>query len=143
MLKLVISINFFLLLISSDLFAETQNNEIDPVVVSSNKYKVVLENDHVRVVEYDIPVGQKDNWHTHPAKVSHVISGGTLRITTDTDESFLVEEETGSTTWFQAVGLHYAENVGETSVRIVFVEIKQSESDREDINKYRRNKNEE
>ena len=143
MYKTAVILNFVLLLLSLIVSAQTELKEIDPVVVSPEMYQVVLENEHVRVVEYEIPAGQKDNWHTHPAKVSHIVSGGTLRITIDAGESFLVEEETGSTSWFQAVGLHYAENVGETSVRIVFVEIKQSESDREDINKYRRDKNEE
>jgi quercetin dioxygenase-like cupin family protein len=127
-----------LLLLSPMAFAQSELETIDPVLVSPDLYKVVLENEHVRVVEYEIPAGEKDNWHTHPAKVSHVGSGGRLRITTQAGESFLVEEETGSTTWFQGVGLHYAENVGETVVRIVFVEIKQAKSDVEDINKYRR-----
>ena len=138
MYKSLLVISLFLAAISSALPAQTPAAEIDPVVVSPDMYKVLLENQHVRVVEYEIPPGQKDNWHTHPAKVSYIVAGGSLRITPEQGESFIVEEKTGSTTWFEAVGKHFGENVGQTPVRIVFVEIKGTESGREDISKYKR-----
>ena len=138
MYKSLLVISLFLAAISSAVAAQTPAEEIDPVVVSPDMYKVLLENQHVRVVEYEIPPGQKDNWHTHPAKVSYIVAGGSLRITPEQGESFIVEEKTGSTTWFEAVGKHFGENVGQTPVRIVFVEIKGAESGREDISKYKR-----
>ena len=138
MYKSLLVISLFLAAISSSVAAQTPAEEIDPVVVSPDMYKVLLENQHVRVVEYEIPPGQKDNWHTHPAKVSYIVAGGSLRITPEQGESFIVEEKTGSTTWFEAVGKHFGENVGQTPVRIVFVEIKGTESGREDISKYKR-----
>ena len=138
MYKSLLVISLFLAAISSALPAQTPAEEIDPVVVSPDMYKVLLENQHVRVVEYEVLPGQKDNWHTHPAKVSYIVAGGSLRITPEQGESFIVEEKTGSTTWFEAVGKHFGENVGQTPVRIVFVEIKGAESGREDISKYKR-----
>ncbi|HUQ21203.1 MAG TPA: hypothetical protein VM099_16405, partial [Gemmatimonadaceae bacterium] len=47
-----------------------QSTNIDPVSVSPDKYKVLLENEYVRVVEYSIAPGESDKPHTHPAKVS-------------------------------------------------------------------------
>lgn len=138
MYKSLMVISLFLAAISSAVAAQTPAEEIDPVVVSPDMYKVLLENEHVRVVEYEIPPGQKDNWHTHPAKVSYIVAGGSLKITPEQGESFIVEEKTGSTTWFEAVGKHFGENVGQTPIRIVFVEIKGAESGREDISKYKR-----
>lgn len=138
MYKSLMVISLFLAAISSAASAQTPAEEIDPVVVSPDMYKVLLENQHVRVVEYEVLPGQKDNWHTHPAKVSYIVAGGSLRITPEQGESFIVEEKTGSTTWFEAVGKHFGENVGQTPVRIVFVEIKGAESGREDISKYKR-----
>ena len=38
-----------------------------------------LENENVRVLEYVLEPGERDQWHTHPAKVSYV-RGGELRI---------------------------------------------------------------
>lgn len=138
MYKSLIAISLFLALISPAVSAQTLADEIDPVVVSPDMYKVLLENQHVRVVEYEVLPGQKDNWHTHPAKVSYIVAGGSLRITPEQGEPFIVEEKTGSTTWFEAVGKHFGENVGQTPVRIVFVEIKAAESARENISKYKR-----
>ena len=138
MFKPVTLISLLFLALSTVVSAQTQTDEIDPVVVSPDMYKVLLENEQVRVVEYQVLPGQKDNWHTHPAKVSYILSGGTLRITPETGESFVVEEKTGSTSWFEAVGKHYGSNIGQTPVRIVFVEIKAAKSTREDIKKYRR-----
>ena len=97
---------------------------IDAVAVSPDRFKVLLENPHVRVVEYVLLPGERDQWHTHPPKMSYVVSGGTLRITTDDGKSFLTEEKAGSATWMDTLGRHFATNVGKTAVRIVLVEIK-------------------
>ncbi len=121
--------------------AGLQAEDLDPVIVSSSKYKVLLENEFVRVVEYQVNPGEKDNWHTHPAKASYVVSGGALKITTADGQSFIVKEKAGSATWFGAVGKHYGENVGQTPVRIVFVEIKGIEAAAEDLSKYRNSSN--
>jgi quercetin dioxygenase-like cupin family protein len=138
MYKINIVIKFIFLPILLFSTAHAEDRHIDPVTVSANMYKVVLENEHVRVVEYEILPGQKDKWHTHPAKVSHVISGGMLKITTEAGESFFVEEEKDSTSWFEAVAIHYAENTGNTPVKILLVEIKSVAASRIDVNKYRR-----
>ncbi len=138
MYKWLILIDISLLLLSPITSAELTIEETDPVLVSADMYRVLLENEHVRVVEYAIAAGAKDNWHTHPAKASYVVSGGTLKITTEAGDSFIVEEEMASASWFKAVGKHYAENVGKTEVRIVFVEIKSAKPSEVDINEYRR-----
>ena len=124
--------------ISSPVLAQMQEAEIDPVEASPGMYHVLLENEHVRVVEYQVPPGAKDDWHTHPAKVSYIVSGGVLRITTEDGQTFDVTEKAGSATWFEAVGKHRGENIGSTPVRIVFVEIKGVQSGRQDIERYRR-----
>jgi hypothetical protein len=41
-------------------------------------------------------LGDRDQWHTHPPKVSYVVAGGTLRITTEDGQSFLTDEKSGS-----------------------------------------------
>ena len=97
---------------------------IDAVAVSPDRFKVLLENTHVRVVEYMLLPGERDQWHTHPPKVSYVVSGGTLRITTEDGQSFLTDEKAGAASWMDTLGRHFATNVGKTPVRIVLVEIK-------------------
>jgi len=97
---------------------------IDAVMVSPDRFKVLLENEHVRVIHYVLPPGERDQWHTHPPKVSYVVTEGTLRITTEDGQSFLTEEKAGAATWMDTLARHYAQNVGKTPVRIVLVEIK-------------------
>lgn len=97
---------------------------IDPVRVSPDRYRVVLDNAEVRVVEYVLQPGQRDEWHTHPAKVSYVVNGGTLRITQPDGTSIVSEERPGVAQWRNPLGRHYATNIGKTPVRIVLVEVK-------------------
>ncbi len=136
MYKLVILINAILVMGASYVVAQAQSPTIDPAVVSPTMNTVLLENEYVRVIVYQINPGEKDDWHTHPAKVSYVISGGSLRITTKEGASFIVEEEANSASWFGTVGEHYGENVGKTPVRIVFVEIKGIDAGKENLEKY-------
>ena len=98
--------------------------EIDPVVVSPSQFEVLIENDHVRVVRYRLNPGENDEWHTHPAKVSVVVTGGTLLITTVDGESFEVMDESGSASWMTSLGEHSAKNVGDTPVQIILIEVK-------------------
>jgi quercetin dioxygenase-like cupin family protein len=118
-----------ILLVGGPLPGSGQQVGIDPVAVSPDIFKVLLENEHVRVVEYTLVPGQRDEWHTHPPKMSYVISGGTLRITPEDGPSFITEEGQGAASWMEALGRHYAENVGQTPVRILLVEVKSTASE--------------
>ncbi len=100
--------------------------EIDPAREFPDKYTVLFENEHVRVVEYALEPGERDGTHTHPPKLSYVLAGGTLKITPKGAEPFLSEEEAGATHWSEHVGRHWVENVGDTSVRILLVEVKEA-----------------
>jgi quercetin dioxygenase-like cupin family protein len=97
---------------------------IDAVAAAPDEFTVRLDNDHVRVIEYEIRPGEQEPWHTHPPKVSYVLAGGKLRITLRDGTSFDVTETPGETSWMEALGPHHAENVGSTPVRILLVEVK-------------------
>ncbi len=97
---------------------------IDAVAASPDKFKILLENENVRVIEYALKPGESDKWHTHPPKSSYVVSGGKLKIHLENGETLDVEEKAGTAAWMDALGKHYAENVGETEVRIVLTEVK-------------------
>lgn len=97
---------------------------IDPVKILPDKFKILLENEHVRVVEYSLKPGEKDDWHTHPAKASYVVSGGKLKVHLENGEIIFADEETGTASWMDYVGKHYVENIGTTTVIIIYTEIK-------------------
>ncbi len=123
-MKSRILIVIFILTSAAHSTAQQQPDHTDPTKVSPEKYTVLLENEHVRVVEYVIKPGEKDAWHTHPPKVSYIVSGGKLRITPEGADSFVVDENSGNAAWMGALGRHFGENVGTTPIRIVLVEIK-------------------
>lgn len=106
-----------------------QSADIDPVSVSPEKYKVLLENDRVRVVDYSIKPGERDQPHTHPPKVSYVVSGGSLRITLR-DTSFIATDSTGEVAWRGVVPWHYATNVGNTAEHIILFEVKRIDGEK-------------
>lgn len=122
--------NFFLLpailvysLFNSSCNANTPLN-IDAVKASPGIFKILLENEHVRVIEYRLKPGEKDNWHTHPPKASYVVSGGKLKVHLNSNETIDVDEKTGTASWMDYVGKHYVENTGNTTIAIVYTEIK-------------------
>ena len=106
--------------------SEKSEENIDPVQVSPDKFKILLENEQVRVVEYSLKAGEKDNWHTHPPKTSYVVSGGKLKIVLENGEALIVDEKTGSASWMDSVGKHYAENIGDSTITILLTEIKKA-----------------
>lgn len=99
--------------------------QTDALKASPANFTLLLENDHVRVLEYALAAGERDQWHTHPAKVSYVVSGGTLRVTMSDGRSIVVDEKAGDTTWSEPVPRHFVENLGSTPVKTILVEVKE------------------
>ena len=54
---------------------------IDPVAVSPNNYKTVLENDEVRVLEMVLRAGEKDNVHSHPSETVYFVEAAEREFT--------------------------------------------------------------
>ena len=78
----------------------------------------------MRVLEYTLEPGKKDEWHTHPPKTSYVVSGGKLRVYLANGKIVADDDETGTVKWMNYVGKHYVENVGTTTVKVILTEIK-------------------
>ena len=117
------------LTLASPLAAETvatvQPAQVDALAASPENFRLVLENDNVRVLEYTLLPGQKDHQHTHPRRVAHVMSGGTLRVGFPDGTSMVFEEKAGESSWSEPSPLHDTENIGTTPITILLVEIKQ------------------
>ncbi len=103
---------------------DTTQINLDGVEESPENFKILLENEFVRIVEYSLKPGEKDNWHTHPPKSGYVVSGGKLKIYPENDEAFVSDERVGDTFWSGYAGKHHDENIGSTTVTIVLTEIK-------------------
>jgi quercetin dioxygenase-like cupin family protein len=95
----------------------------DPLVVNSKTISLKLENSRVRVLEATLKPGDKEKTHSHPAYVIYVIVGGKVR-THGVDGSVTEAEfKTGDVIYREPV-THWAENIGDTTIRLELVELK-------------------
>lgn len=99
-------------------------DSLDALSQAPTRFRLLLENEHVRVLEYKLEPGEKDAWHTHPPKVSYVVTGGRLRIHLADGTHFDTDEAEGTAVWMNELPKHYAENIGKTAVKIVLIEVK-------------------
>ena len=97
--------------------------EQDPLTVNAKTIALKLENPRGRVLEATLKPGDKEQTHSHPAYVIYVIAGGKFRNhATDgtvTDGEF----KTGDVIYRDPV-THWAENIGNTTIRLILVELK-------------------
>lgn len=96
---------------------------MDPTEVSPELYRVVLENERVRVLEYRDRPGDRTRPHTHPDSVMVTLSSFRRRISAGA-ASVEVELGAGAVRWLGAQE-HSGENVGDTDTVSIFVELKE------------------
>jgi quercetin dioxygenase-like cupin family protein len=97
---------------------------VDGLVSSPANFKLLLENDHVRVLQYTLPPGALDHWHTHPPRVGYVLSGAKIRVTEADGSHEDYDEKTGETYWAGFSPLHDTLNVDTRPYIALLVEVK-------------------
>lgn len=97
---------------------------IDPLKVSPNQYKLLLENDHVRVLGMDLKAGETDELHSHPSETVYFIKGSKARIHLPDGGTAELEIPDGHVMWHEA-WTHRVENIGTADIRAIIVESKQ------------------
>ena len=95
----------------------------DAVKVAPHAYKVLEENDRVRVLEYRGTPGMKTDMHSHPAVVAISISGGKFKFTLPDGQSMEIELQGGQAMYMDA-SEHGIENAGTTEAHVILVELK-------------------
>jgi quercetin dioxygenase-like cupin family protein len=95
----------------------------DPAQTDPELYRVIYENDRVRVLEYRDQPGDRTSAHHHPDSVMYTLSGFRRRISS-ADQQVEVELSAGQVRWLDAQE-HAGENVGSTATHALFVELKQ------------------
>ena len=107
-----------------EIIVASDNSDIDALKASPENFKLLLENDHVRVLEYTLKPGTRDLTHTHPPKSSYIISGGQLKVHFENGDSSIFDDKAGTTSWMDHVGKHWVENIGTTEIKIILTEVK-------------------
>jgi len=95
----------------------------DPVVTDGDKYKVVIENDRVRVLEYRDSPGQRTSPHHHPDYVLCAVSDFKRKFVLSDGREAVREVRSGNVAWGKAHS-HIGENVGSTDTHVLIVELK-------------------
>ncbi len=97
---------------------------MDPIETNPESYKLVFENEHVRVLEYLDHPGYMTKPHQHPNSVMYTLSTFSRRLhASGTTRD--VEINAGTTSWLPAQ-IHSGENIGQTDTHVIFVELKGS-----------------
>lgn len=99
------------------------NRQNDPVVTNPDHYRVVMENERVRVLEYRDRPGERTTPHSHPDSVMITLSSFRRRLSSGGREAD-VELDSGLARWLDAQE-HTGENIGETQTHVMFVELKE------------------
>ena len=96
---------------------------MDPAVTNADLYKVLFENDRVRVLEYRDRPGDRTTPHAHPDSVMLTMSSFRRRLVQG-DASREVEIPAGVANWLPAQE-HSGENIGDSETHVFFVELKE------------------
>ena len=97
----------------------------DAAKVQPSSYRVVLENNRVRVLDYNGRPGMGvcgTGLHHHPPHLTVRLTSAKVRIT-ENGRILVVDNKLGDVFWSEAV-THETENVGGASVRSLIIELK-------------------
>jgi quercetin dioxygenase-like cupin family protein len=97
----------------------------DPAVTDPEHYRVLWENESVRVLEYTDEPGARTSFHVHPDSVMVTLSAFERRLFVGEVER-TVALAAGQAVWLPAQR-HAGENIGVTPTHTVLIELKQSQ----------------
>jgi quinol monooxygenase YgiN/quercetin dioxygenase-like cupin family protein len=96
----------------------------DPVALYPENYRVLRENERVRVIDFRLAKGARENAHHHRPHVVYVLQGFRIRFTFPDGTTALRETKSGDVLWSEAV-THASENIGDTDAHGILVELKE------------------
>lgn len=100
----------------------------DATQTDGDKYKTILENECVRVLEYRDEPGDKTHQHHHPAFVLYALSPFERTLTLPDGKVLRRQFKAGDVMWSEAQ-THIGENVGQTATHVLITELKKSPQD--------------
>jgi hypothetical protein len=95
----------------------------DATQTDGDKYKVILENECVRVLDYQDLPGDQTSQHSHPPFVLYALGPFERTITLPDGKVLNRKFASGDVMWSEAQ-THIGKNVGETPTHVVLIELK-------------------
>lgn len=99
----------------------------DPIETDGKKYKVVFENERVRMLEYIDKPGDKTNLHQHPDSLVYALSPFKRRLILNGGKEIVVEKKEGEVYWVLAQQ-HIGENIGTTDTHVLIMELHEKQN---------------
>ncbi len=95
----------------------------DPTELYPGNYKVMILNDQVRVMDFQLKRGATEKMHMHPAHVLYVLTGFKIKFTFPDGSTRIREAKAGDVLYSEAV-MHSPENIGDTDAHGILVELR-------------------
>jgi hypothetical protein len=102
----------------------TQTDDLDVLKVIPENYKLIIDNQFVRVLEARIPAGTEEKPHRHLKGVSVCLTEYTLESRILPDGPWVRNERKIGTTYWSDASLHQVRNVGTTTSHTIRIELK-------------------
>ena len=95
----------------------------DAVSVAPHVYKVLLENDRVRVLGSKMKPGEKTEMHSHPDIVAYIVAGGKARFEFPGGHSMDIDSKPGEAMFMDGHS-HSAKNTGDSELHAILIGLK-------------------
>ncbi|MHA7811967.1 MAG: cupin domain-containing protein [Phycisphaerales bacterium] len=90
---------------------------------SPEHYTLLHEDDRIRVIDFVIEPGFRDQWHRHPHEAFYILKGGTLPIEPQDGDPIELTIKPGDVVSHEA-WTHRVSNIGNTTVHAMIFETK-------------------
>ena len=105
--------------------------DLDAMVAAPDHHSVLLENEHVRVLDTRLAPGESTPLHAHAWPAALYVLSWSDFVRYDPDGNVLLDSRTlgarpeaGAALWGPPIGPHSVQNVGQVELRIIAIETK-------------------
>jgi gluconolactonase len=103
--------------------ALVQESTRDPLRLYPENYRILFENEHVRVLDFRLAQGATETTHEHPRHVAVFLTDVRIRFTLPSGETRLREAKAGDVAYSEPTA-HASENVGPADAHGVLIELR-------------------
>ena len=111
--------------------AADDTDALDAMIAARDHHQTLLENDQVRVLDTRLRSGERTPVHTHCWPATLYVMSWSDFLRRDADGNVIVDSRTwerqpavGEALWLPPLTPHSIENVGESELRLIAVELK-------------------
>ena len=112
-----------ILVVGMSVLAVVMAKAQDPAKVDPQHYKVLLNNEYVRILDVRQQPGDKSPMHSHPHHAVYWLTGSTLKFTSSDGKTKTVTTKPGQVVW-RNPETHTVEIVGKTTSHALDIELK-------------------